>query len=201
MQLTSLSVTFIMKETVVMVAKTSFENRPCPIARSLDAVGEWWSILLLRDAFQGLTRFDQFQKSLDIAPNILTRRLNSLVERGLFEKRVYCERPLRHEYVLTAKARDFRPVLLSLLAWGNKHLAPEGPSLVVVDKADGRWAEPVLVDRRTGSELDSEGFTLATGPTATNRMRQRYRFSSAGSGLPLIENTVIEHRSDEARRQ
>lgn len=200
MQLTPLSVTFIMKETVVMVAKTSFENRPCPIARSLDAVGEWWSILLLRDAFQGLTRFDQFQKSLDIAPNILTRRLNSLVERGLFEKRVYCERPLRHEYVLTAKARDFRPVLLSLLAWGNKHLAPEGPSLVVVDKADGRWAEPVLVDRRTGSELDSEGFTLATGPTATNRMRQRYRFSSAGSGLPLIENTVIEHRSDEARQ-
>lgn len=201
MQLTPLSVTFIMKETVVMVAKTSFENRPCPIARSLDAVGEWWSILLLRDAFQGLTRFDQFQKSLDIAPNILTRRLNSLVERGLFEKRVYCERPLRHEYVLTAKARDFRPVLLSLLAWGNKHLAPEGPSLVVVDRADGRWAEPVLVDRQTGSELDSEGFTLATGPTATNRMRQRYRFSSAGSGLPLIENTVIEHRSDEARRQ
>jgi DNA-binding HxlR family transcriptional regulator len=201
MQLTPLSVTFIMKETVVMVAKTSFENRPCPIARSLDAVGEWWSILLLRDAFQGLTRFDQFQKSLDIAPNILTRRLNSLVERGLFEKRVYCERPLRHEYVLTAKARDFRPVLLSLLAWGNKHLAPEGPSLVMVDRADGRWAEPVLVDRQTGSELDSEGFTLATGPTATNRMRQRYRFSSAGSGLPLIENTVIEHRSDEARRQ
>jgi DNA-binding HxlR family transcriptional regulator len=201
MQLTPLPVTFIMKETVVMVAKTSFENRPCPIARSLDAVGEWWSILLLRDAFQGLTRFDQFQKSLDIAPNILTRRLNSLVERGLFEKRVYCERPLRHEYVLTAKARDFRPVLLSLLAWGNKHLAPEGPSLVMVDRADGRWAEPVLVDRQTGSELDSEGFTLATGPTATNRMRQRYRFSSAGSGLPLIENTVIEHRSDEARRQ
>lgn len=201
MQLTSLSVTFIMKETVVMVAKTSFENRPCPIARSLDAVGEWWSILLLRDAFQGLARFDQFQKSLDIAPNILTRRLNSLVERGLFEKRVYYERPLRHEYVLTAKARDFRPVLLSLLAWGNKHLAPEGPSLVVVDRADGRWADPVLVDRQTGSELDSEGFTLATGPTATNRMRQRYRFSSAGSGLPLIENTVIEHRSDEARRQ
>ena len=184
-----------------MVAKTSFETRPCPIARSLDDVGEWWSILLLRDAFQGLTRFDQFQKSLEIAPNILTRRLNSLVERGLFEKRAYCERPLRHEYVLTAKARDFRPVLLSLLAWGNKHLAPEGPSLVVVDKADGRWAQPVLVDRQTGKELDSEGFTMATAPKATDRMRQRYRFSSEGSGLPLTDNTVIEHRSDEARRQ
>ncbi|RUW99663.1 MULTISPECIES: helix-turn-helix domain-containing protein [unclassified Mesorhizobium] len=182
-----------------MVAKTSFETRPCPIARSLDDVGEWWSILLLRDAFQGLTRFDQFQKSLAIAPNILTRRLNSLVERGLFEKRVYCERPLRHEYVLTAKARDFRPVLLSLLAWGNKHLAPEGPSLVVVDKTDGRWAEPVLVDRQSGRQLDSDDFTMATGPMATDRMRQRYRFTSNGSGLPLVDNALVDQSREEAR--
>ncbi|MBZ9678485.1 winged helix-turn-helix transcriptional regulator [Mesorhizobium sp. ES1-1] len=181
-----------------MVAKTSFETRPCPIARSLDEVGEWWSILLLRDAFQGLTRFDQFQKSLEIAPNILTRRLNSLVERGLFEKRVYCERPLRHEYVLTAKARDFRPVLLSLLAWGNKHLAPEGPSLVVVDKADGRWAEPALVDRESGRQLDSESFTMATTPRATDRMRRRYRFSSEASGLPLIDNRLVDQSREEA---
>lgn len=184
-----------------MVARTSFETRPCPIARSLDEVGEWWSILLLRDAFQGLTRFDQFQKSLDIAPNILTRRLNSLVERGLFEKRAYCERPLRHEYVLTAKARDFRPVLLTLLAWGNRHLAPEGPSLVVVDKTDGRWAEPVLVDRESGRELDSGGFAMATAPMATDRMRQRYRFSTEGSGLPLIENGPVPNSQDEARGQ
>ena len=182
-----------------MVAKTSFETRPCPIARSLDEVGEWWSILLLRDAFQGLTRFDQFQKSLEIAPNILTRRLQSLVERGLFEKRAYCERPLRHEYVLTAKARDFRPVLISLLAWGNKHLAPEGPSLLVVDKADGRWAEPVLVDRASGRALDSEQFTMATGPMASDRMRQRYRFSTEGSGLPLVENAPVLDNQDEAR--
>ncbi|MET2830737.1 winged helix-turn-helix transcriptional regulator [Mesorhizobium shangrilense] len=182
-----------------MVAKTSFETRPCPIARSLDDVGEWWSILLLRDAFQGLTRFDQFQKSLDIAPNILARRLNSLVERGLFEKRAYCERPLRHEYILTAKARDFRPVLLSLLAWGNKHLAPEGPSLVVVNKADGRWAEPVLVDRHSGRELDSEDFTMATAPAATDRMRKRYDFSSEGSGLPLVDNTLVHQSHEEAR--
>ncbi|TGS37512.1 MULTISPECIES: helix-turn-helix domain-containing protein [unclassified Mesorhizobium] len=182
-----------------MVAKTSFETRPCPIARSLDDVGEWWSILLLRDAFQGLTRFDQFQKSLAIAPNILTRRLNSLVERGLFEKRVYCERPLRHEYVLTAKARDFRPVLLSLLAWGNKHLAPEGPSLVVVDKTNGRWAEPVLVDRQSGRQLDSDDFTMATGPMATDRMRQRYRFTSNGSGLPLVDNALVDQSREEAR--
>ncbi|MGH6969013.1 MAG: winged helix-turn-helix transcriptional regulator, partial [Stellaceae bacterium] len=66
--------------------RTSFGNMQCPIARSLERVGEWWSILILRDAFHGLTRFDQFQKSLDIAPNILTRRLNALVESGLLER-------------------------------------------------------------------------------------------------------------------
>src|SRR6516225_3571437 len=98
----------------------------CPVGRALERVGEWWSILILRDAFQGSTRFDQFQKNLDIAPNMLTRRLNALVEGGLLERRRYSERPPRDEYVLTARGRDFRPVLLSLLAWGNRHFAPEG---------------------------------------------------------------------------
>ena len=115
----------------------------CPIARSLERVGEWWSILILRDAFHGLTRFDQFQKSLGIAPNMLTRRLNALVEAGLLERRRYSERPPRDEYVLTERGRDFRPVLWALLAWGNKHFAPEGPSVVVVDAETGRLADPV----------------------------------------------------------
>ena len=77
--------------------RKSFGDMQCPIARSLERVGEWWSILILRDAFHGLTRFDQFQKSLEIAPNMLTRRLNSLVEAGLLERRPYSERPPRDE--------------------------------------------------------------------------------------------------------
>src|SRR3546814_12016305 len=100
--------------------RTNLGNMQCPIARSLDRVGEWWSILILRDAFAGLTRFDQFQKSLGIAPNMLSRRLNGLVESGLLERRRYNERPPRDEYVLTEVGRDFRPVLWSLLAWGNR---------------------------------------------------------------------------------
>ncbi len=175
-----------------MAARTSFDARPCPIARSLEDVGEWWSILVLRDALQGLTRFDQLQKSLKIAPNILTRRLNTLVERGMLEKRLYCERPKRHEYLPTQKAHDFRPILLALIAWGNKHLAPEGPSLVLVDKADGRWIEPVLVDRQSGKELDSPDFTVATAPAAPDLMRRRYRYASLGSGHPLVD-TAAEH--------
>src|SRR6516225_7366584 len=133
--------------------RKSFADLPCPIARSLERVGNVWSILILRDAFQGLTRFDQFQESLGIAPNILTRRLNSLVEAGLLERRRYSERPSRGEYVLTDRGRDFRPVLWALLAWGNKHFAPEGPSVVLVDAATGQPADPVLVDRSTGKEM------------------------------------------------
>ena len=107
--------------------RKSFGSMSCPIARSLERVGEWWSILILRDAFRGLTRFDQFQKSLGIAPNMLTRRLNALVESGLLERRAYSEHPPRYEYVLTERGRDFRPVLWALLAWGNKPLRPRRP--------------------------------------------------------------------------
>src|ERR1700734_1408186 len=130
--------------------RKSFGNMQCPIARSLERIGEWWSILILRDAFHGLTRFDQFQRNLDIAPNMLTRRLNALVESGLLERRRYSERPPRDEYVLTERGRDFRPVLWALLAWGNKHFAPEGKSVVLVDGDTGALAEPLLVDRHSG---------------------------------------------------
>ncbi len=91
------------------MSKKDFAEMPCPVARSLGRVGEWWTILILRDAFHGLTRFEQFQKSLGIAPNMLTRRLNALVEDGFLERRRYSEHPPRYEYVLTALGRDFHP--------------------------------------------------------------------------------------------
>src|SRR5262249_48877202 len=119
---------------------------PCPIARSLERVGEWWSILILRDALHGMTRFDQFQKSLGIAPNMLTRRLNELVDAGLLERRRYSLRPPRDEYLVTARGRDFRPVLVTLLAWGNKHFAPEGASVQLINSKTGKAVDPILVD-------------------------------------------------------
>jgi DNA-binding HxlR family transcriptional regulator len=154
--------------------RKSFGNMQCPIARSLERVGEWWSILILRDAFHGLTRFDQFQKSLEIAPNMLTRRLNALVEAGLLERRRYSEHPPRDEYVLTERGHDFRPVLWALLAWGNKHFASEGKSVVLVDSATGTEADPVLVDRCTGRRLVEPDFRTAPGPAANARTRQRH---------------------------
>ena len=144
----------------------SFEGQACPIARSLDRVGEWWSILILRDASKGATRFEQFQKSLDIAPNTLTRRLHALVEAGLLERHRYSERPPRDEYLLTEAGRDFRPVLWALLAWGNKYFAPEGASVVVVDSETNQVADPVLVDRNTGAEMTIARFRSAPGPAA-----------------------------------
>jgi len=149
-------------------------NMQCPIARSLERVGEWWSILILRDAFHGLTRFDQFQESLGIAPNTLARRLDSLVEAGLLQRRRYNERPPRDEYLLTRRGRDFRPVLWALLAWGNAHFAPEGPSVVVVDAETGALADPTLVDRMTGRPLAEPAFIPAAGPAANDRTRARY---------------------------
>ena len=151
----------------------SFRNMPCPIARSLERVGEWWSMLIMRDALDGMTRFDQFQASLGIAPNMLTRRLNALVEAGLLERRRYCARPPRYEYVPTACGRDFRPVLISLMAWGNKHFAPEGASVVVVDGETKRVADPVLVDRNTGAEMTAPRFHSMPGPAADQTTRAR----------------------------
>ncbi len=164
--------------------RKSFGNMQCPIARSLERVGEWWSILILRDAFHGLTRFEQFQSSLDIAPNMLTRRLNALVEAGLLERRRYSERPPRDEYVLTARGRDFRPVLLALLAWGNRHFASEGRSVIVIDAETGREAEPVLVDRATGRPLTEPPFRTAAGPAADERTRRRHAPADAGGSKP-----------------
>lgn len=146
-----------------------FDEMQCPIARSLERVGEWWSILILRDAFRGLTRFDQFQKSLDIAPNMLTRRLTALVESGLLERRRYSERPPRDEYVLTELGRDFQPVLWAMLAWGNRHFAPEGLSRVIVNSETGEEVEPILVDRASGRPLTDPVFRIVPGPAAARR--------------------------------
>ncbi|WP_419727887.1 winged helix-turn-helix transcriptional regulator [Lichenicola sp.] len=163
--------------------RTSLADTQCPIARSLDRVGEWWSMLILRDALTGLTRFDQFEKSLGIAPNMLTRRLSALVDAGLLERRRYSERPPRDEYVLTERGRDFQPVLWAMVAWGNRHFAPEGESLVLVDRLTGARAEPVLVDRVSGREMTQAEFRGAPGPAAGDRLRRRYTAADPDPGV------------------
>jgi DNA-binding HxlR family transcriptional regulator len=162
--------------------RKSFGQMVCPIARSLERVGEWWSILILRDALHGLTRFDQFQKSLGIAPNTLTRRLNALVEAGLLERRRYNERPPRYEYVSTARGRDFRPILMALLAWGNKHFAHEGASVLLVNTKTGDAVDPILVDRTTGGPIKEPEYAFAAGPAAGERTRRKYASANRETG-------------------
>jgi DNA-binding HxlR family transcriptional regulator len=154
--------------------RKSFRTMRCPVACSLERVGEWWSILILRDALRGCTRFDQFQQSLDIAPNMLIRRLNALVKAGLLVRRRYSQRPLRNEYVLTARGRDFRPVIVALFVWGKKHYAPHRKSPVLVHAQTRAPADPVLVDRRTGQPITEREFRFVQSPAAdASRLKER----------------------------
>jgi DNA-binding HxlR family transcriptional regulator len=142
----------------------SFETMQCPIARGLEHVGEWWSILILRDAFRGMRRFDEFRDSLGIAPTMLTRRLNTLVEAGLLARRRYSEHPPRDEYVLTDMGRDFRPVLLAMMAFGNRHFPPDRQTVHLVNRATGQAVDPVLVDPSTGRRVDGPDYAVVTTP-------------------------------------
>ncbi|MDA8445031.1 winged helix-turn-helix transcriptional regulator [Paracidovorax valerianellae] len=131
----------------------------CPIARSLDVLGDAWTMLILRDANAGLTRFDQFKKSLGIAPTMLTKRLAALTDEGLLEKRQYSERPPRDEYVLTAAGRDYLPVLFMIGAWGRKHRGT-GRLVRFVDAENGTDIDPVAIDAVTGAALGTRAIKL-----------------------------------------
>lgn len=124
----------------------------CPVGRGLARAGDAWSMLILRDAGLGRTRFDDFQKSLGIAPNILTKRLAALVEAGMLERRRYSERPPRDDYVLTEAGRDYLPVLQALGGWARKHFG-EGAVSELVDAGSGRAITPLVVDAETGVPL------------------------------------------------
>lgn len=130
----------------------NLSDKLCLIARSLALVGDAWSMLILRDAHAGLTRFDEFRKSLSIAPTILTRRLAALTEDGLLEKRRYLERPPRDEYVLTEAGQDFLPVLFAIGAWGRKHRNADGVTRFL-DAETGTEIDPITIDRTTGAPI------------------------------------------------
>ena len=127
----------------------------CPIARSLSVLGDAWSMLILRDAHVGFTRFDQFRKSLGIAPTMLTKRLTVLVDEGLLEKRQYSAHPPREEYLLTQAGKDFLPVLFVLGDWGQKHKPHENPEKMVkfLDAENGTEIQPIVIDQVTGAKI------------------------------------------------
>ncbi|WP_410014638.1 winged helix-turn-helix transcriptional regulator [Sodalis sp. C49] len=153
--------------------KTNIGAMDCPIAQSLELVGEWWSMLILRDAFQGLSKFDEFQRSLGLSPTMLTRRLKTLVRNGILYKQAYSTRPARFEYLLTERGEAFFPVLLTLLQWGNQALAQEDIAIVPVNRRHAGKVAPVLVDRDTGETLTHLNVTIAAGPRAGESIKRR----------------------------
>ena len=145
--------------------RTRLDTRECPIARALDVIGEWWSLLIVRDALRGLTRFEEFQASLGIARNMLSRRLKALVAAGILEKRAYAERPRRYDYRLNEKDRELLPILIGLQLWGGRWAAsPDGPATLLVDRASGRPIAPRL--SLSGPPLDHDEIGLVAGPGA-----------------------------------
>jgi DNA-binding HxlR family transcriptional regulator len=153
-----------------MMQRTSFKEEDCPIARGLEHVGEWWTMLILRDSFQGKTRFDEFQRRLNIAPNMLTRRLRALVASGLLEQRTVEPRGRRQAYFLTDRGRDFWPVLVALQHWAGRHFMDGGKPMVVVDRAGGLTVEPLLAERGTGRPISVDTHRFAAGPGASKRL-------------------------------
>ncbi|EDM84364.1 helix-turn-helix domain-containing protein [Limnobacter sp. MED105] len=143
-----------------MDSKNISEN-PCPIARSLAFVGDAWSILILRDAHAGITRFDHFRKSLGIAPTMLTKRLAVLTDEGLLQKHRYSEHPPRDEYLLTEAGRDFLPVLFLIGAWGRKHRGG-GKLVKFFDAEAGTEIKPVAIDEATGAQIGTRPIRIGT---------------------------------------
>ena len=145
----------------------------CPIARSLDLVGDAWTLMILRDALLGASRFQDFQEGLGMPPSTLARRLELLTEQGLLTRRTYEHKPPRDRYELTEMGADLAPVLLAISSWGNRWLAPNGAPLECVDPTTGEHVEPLVVDRRSLRPLRAGTVALRTGPGASRELRQR----------------------------
>jgi DNA-binding HxlR family transcriptional regulator len=149
-----------------MLGRT-YESQQCSVARTLELVGERWTLLIIRDAFLGVRRFGDFARRLGVARNVLQDRLTRLVDEGVLEKVPYSERPLRHEYRLTAMGRDLWPVMVTLMQFGDRHLSePEGVPLLVVHRNCGGELDDRRVCRRCGKPLELGDVEVHSGPGA-----------------------------------
>ena len=141
-----------------------YPRQNCSIARTLEVVGERWTLLILRDAFMGFTRFEQFLDRLMLAPNILTKRLRTLTEAGILDRRPYQERPERHEYVLTERGKELLPVILGLMRWGDAHLAPQGAPAIVLHAECGGTLDAHAICDRCDAVVASDATEWRYGP-------------------------------------
>ena len=154
-----------------VVKRKSLESDSCPIARALDAIGDWWSLLIIRESFVGARRFGEFQKKLGLAKNILSTRLRVLIERGILDTAPASDGGGYHEYVLTPKGRGLFPVLVALRQWSEEHdNRPEEIATVLVDRQKGKPVRTLALYSQDGRLLKADDTTLK--PKLQNRSRR-----------------------------
>ena len=141
-----------------------FASISCSVARASGVVADPWALLVLRDLFLGLTRYDELRRDLGVATNVLADRLDRLVDAGLVVRAAYQRAPVRHEYRLTDAGRDLYGVVVALMAWGDRHLAPDGPPMLLVHDVCGHRTTPVVACDRCGGELTNDEVSVRPGP-------------------------------------
>ncbi len=144
--------------------RTSFQTMNCSVAQTLEVVGEWWTMLIIRDSLLGVTRFDDFQARLGISRNVLADRLDHLVDHGVLERRVYQEHPLRHDYVLTAKGTDLWLGVSAMRQWGDRWAAPEGPPTVLRHRECEHLVDVIGACEHCGVEVQRDATRVEPGP-------------------------------------
>lgn len=144
--------------------RENFKHLECPLARSLDIIGEWWSLLIVRDLFYGINTFDLLCQDLSIARNILTNRLKKLTDRGIIEKKPDETKPRGQSYRLTRKGKDLFPIIMALAAWGNAWEAPNGPPIIFRHKPDGHSVQPIVICAACGEPIKAKDIQPERGP-------------------------------------
>lgn len=144
--------------------RKSFSEMDCSVAQCLEVIGEWWSMLIVRDCFMGVTRFEDFQRRLGISRNILKERLSSLVETGVLVRVAYSEHPPRYDYKLTEKGRDLWPVLTAMRQWGDQYAAPQGAPIELVHNSCGQTTHAEVVCAWCGEKLTAYNVHATPGP-------------------------------------
>ncbi len=173
---------------LALVRRTSFEDINCSVAQCLEVVGEWWSLMVLRDVFLGVTRFDDLRSRLGISRNVLTDRLEHLVAHGVLERVPYQQHPVRYDYQLTEKGIDLWSVLTAMRQWGDRYAAPDGPPMELVHKGCGARVQVVETCSNCGEALGARDVRAVPGPgvRASNfppaEMRHRRVAPAASAG-------------------
>ncbi|WP_405182303.1 helix-turn-helix transcriptional regulator [Nocardia sp. NBC_01377] len=146
--------------------RTSFEDMNCSLAQCLEVVGEWWTLLIVRDAIFGITRFDDFRARLGIARNVLTQRLEHLVAQGIMTKKPYQSNPVRYDYRLTPKGRSLWLVVTAMRQWGDEWAAPDGPPVETLHVTCGHTARIEPMCSECGERVHGRELRAVHGPGA-----------------------------------